>query len=165
LMIMAYDESYKGSAPGPIASIGFVENSLTYALSQGVDQDQIVLGVGHYGRYWKEGASYGGEGISNKQIATALNLYNGKVIFDESSQSAKATFTIKNGDPIMYVNGNALTEGTYTVWFEDSAAIKAKIELIRQYGIKGLGNWSLGQDNPEVWQAISTWLNPATEAE
>lgn len=160
LMIMTYDESYPGSDPGPIASINFVDNSIQYALSQGVAEDQIVMGVGHYGRYWKEGEDRGGDGISNFQIEKALNLYRGTVTFDEATQSAKAVFTIKQGDPIMSVGGNTLTPGTYTVWFENSAAIKAKIDLVREYGIKGLGNWSLGQDNPQIWTDISSWLNP-----
>src|SRR5690606_19569471 len=94
LMIMAYDESYPGGPPGPLASIDFVEQSIKYALEQGVPKDKIVVGIGHYGRYWKEGASYGGYGISNQQIQQAINLYDGVVTFDEKSQSPKATFTI-----------------------------------------------------------------------
>lgn len=42
LMIMAYDESYYGSLPGPVASISFVEDSIKYALSV-VSKDKIVL--------------------------------------------------------------------------------------------------------------------------
>lgn len=158
LMIMAYDESYPGSAPGPVASIRFVEQSIKYALNHGVPKDKIVLGVGHYGRYWKEGSSYGGDGISNFQIEKAVKLYNGTVTFDETTKSAKAVFTIKRGDPTMSISGKTLSEGTYTVWFENSAAIKAKIDLVHKYGIKGLGNWSLGQDNPQIWTDLSEWL-------
>ncbi|NMD70436.1 glycosylase [Bacillus sp. DNRA2] len=165
LMIMAYDESYPGSAAGPIASISFVEDSIQYAISQGVDKDQIVVGVGHYGRYWKEGTSYGGDGISNNQIQKALELYNGTVTFDEATKSAKAVFTIKKGDPVMTVSGKPLTEGTYTVWFENSEAIKAKIDLIHQYDVKGLGNWSIGQDNPLIWKDISAWLQVGSTPE
>lgn len=160
LMIMAYDESYTGSDPGPIASIGWVERSIQYALDHGVDEKQIVLGVGHYGRYWKDGASYGGEGISNAQIDYALERYGGTVTYDENTQSAKAVFTVKQGDPIMKVNGKELTPGTYTVWYENADAIKAKIDLIHKYDIKGLGNWSLGQENPQLWDDFAAWLNP-----
>ncbi len=162
LMIMAYDESYFGSDPGPIASISFVEQSIQYALTRGVAENQIVVGVGHYGRYWKEGSATGGDGISNNQIQSALNMYNGTISYDEATQSAKAIFTINKGDPTMTINGKVLTEGTYTIWFENSTAIKAKIDLVHQYGVKGLGNWSLGQDNPEIWKDISSWLNPET---
>lgn len=164
LMIMAYDESYTGSDPGPIASIGWVERSIQYAIDNGVDEKQIVLGVGHYGRYWKDGASYGGEGISNTQIQHALETYGGTVTYDERTQSAKAVFTVEQGDPIMKVNGKELTPGTYTVWFENADAIKAKIDLIHQYDIKGLGNWSLGQENPQLWNDFAAWLNPETGA-
>lgn len=161
LMIMAYDESYTGSDPGPIASIGWVERSIQYALDHGVDEKQIVLGVGHYGRYWKDEASYGGEGISNTQIDYALKTYGGTVTYDEKAQSAKAVFTIKQGDPIMKVNGKELAPGTYTVWYENADAIKAKIDLIHNYDIKGMGNWSLGQENPQLWDDLAAWLNPA----
>jgi len=44
LMIMAYDESYYGSAPGPVASLTFVEKSVQYALKN-VPADKIVLGI------------------------------------------------------------------------------------------------------------------------
>ncbi|WP_187118964.1 LysM peptidoglycan-binding domain-containing protein [Bacillus marasmi] len=158
LMIMAYDESYPGSTAGPIASIGFVDQSIQYALNNGVAKEQIVVGVGHYGRYWKDGASYGGDGMSNNQIQKALELYNGTVTFDDATKSAKAVFTIKVGDPVLTVSGKPLTAGTYTVWFENSEAIKAKIDLIHQYDVKGLGNWSIGQDNPLIWKDISAWL-------
>ena len=53
LMVMAYDESYIGSPPGPVASSDFFEGSIQYALDQGVPRDQIVMGIPFYGRYWK----------------------------------------------------------------------------------------------------------------
>ncbi|MFJ5760696.1 glycosyl hydrolase family 18 protein [Neobacillus sp. NPDC093182] len=47
LMIMAYDESYAGGPAGPIASIGFAEQSIQFALDHGVPKEKIVLGIGH----------------------------------------------------------------------------------------------------------------------
>lgn len=159
LMIMAYDESYSGGPPGPLASVGWVEKSIQYAIAQGVPKDKIVLGIGHYGRYWKEGASYGGYGISNQQIKEAVERYNGTVTFDEASQSPKAVFTIKEGDPTINVYGNTLGPGTYTVWFENERSIRAKMDLVEKYGIKGTGNWGMEQENPEFWDAFSGWVD------
>ncbi len=160
LMIMAYDESYTGSEPGPVASIGFVEKSIQYAINNGVPKEKIVLGIGHYGRYWQEGATVGGYGISNAQVAEAVKLYNGIVTFDEASKSPKATFTIKEGDPTLDVYGRILQPGNYTIWFENEESIKAKYELIKKYGIKGTGNWGLEQENPAFWNAFSNWVTP-----
>ncbi|SMQ81530.1 Spore germination protein YaaH [Bacillus sp. OV166] len=162
LMIMAYDESYSGSPPGPLASIGWVERSIQYALKQGVPKEKIVLGIGHYGRYWKEGASSGGYGISNQQIKQAVALYNGSVTFDEASQTPKAVFTIKEGDATISVYGRNLVPGTYTVWFENEQSIRAKMDLIKKYGIKGTGNWGVDQEVPEFWDAFAGMVGKET---
>lgn len=161
LMIMAYDESYTGSKPGPVASIQFVEKSIQYAIDNGVPKEKIVLGIGHYGRYWVEGASVGGNAISNQQVAEAVKLYNGVVTFDQVSMSPKATFTIKAGDPTMSVYGVALKPGNYTVWFENEQSMKAKFDLVEKYGIKGTGNWGVEMENREFWTSFSDWQKTA----
>lgn len=158
LMIMAYDESYQGGDPGSVASYSWVEKSVQYALAQNVAPDKIVLGIAHFGRYWIEGQSYGGYGISNTQVQTLIDRYNGTVVFDEVSKTPKATITIKAGDPTTFVNGAALSPGTYTIWFENSESIQAKLELVGKYNIRGVGNWSLGQENKSVWNSYTTTL-------
>ena len=163
LMIMAYDESYAGGPAGPIASIGFAEQSIQYALDKGVTKEKIVLGIGHYGRYWKEGAQSGGQGISNQQIRELVETYNGTITFDEESKSPKATFTIHEGDPKPTVYGAALTAGDYVVWFENEQSIRAKYDLIEKYGIKGTGNWGVDQENTDFWKTFSSWIAPPEE--
>jgi LysM repeat protein len=162
LMIMAYDESYTGSEPGPVASIQFVEKSIQYAINNGVPREKIVLGIGHYGRYWKEGATVGGNGMANEHVAQAIKMYKGVVTFDQASMSPKATFTIKEGDPALNVYGRNLQPGNYTVWFENEQSIRAKFELVEKYGIKGTGNWGLEQENPQLWNSFSQWVQEAT---
>ncbi|WP_077619839.1 LysM peptidoglycan-binding domain-containing protein [Bacillus sinesaloumensis] len=158
LMIMAYDESYQGGDPGSVASYSWVEKSVQYALAQDVAPDKIVLGIAHFGRYWIEGQSMGGFGISNTQVQTMIERYNGTVVFDEVSKTPKATVTIKKGDPVTIVNGAALAPGTYTIWFENEESIQAKLELVSKYNLRGVGNWSLGQENKNVWNSYTTTL-------
>lgn len=158
LMIMAYDESYAGGPQGPVASYSWVERSIQYSLNQGVAADKIVLGIPFYGRYWKEGEATGGAGISNNRVDEMLAKYGGTVTYDEASQSPKATITIKSGDPTMTIAGNKLTAGTYHIWYENHESIKAKLQLIHKYNLKGSGSWSLGQESSSIWQSYRTWL-------
>ena len=158
LMIMAYDESYQGGDPGSVASYSWVEKSIQYALAQNVAPDKIVLGIAHFGRYWIEGQSYGGYGISNTQVQMMIDRYNGNVVFDEVSKTPKAIITIKKGDPVTVINGTTLSPGTYTIWFENEESISKKLELVGKYNIRGVGNWSLGQENKNVWNSYTTTL-------
>ena len=149
LMIMAYDESWNGSSEGPVASYNFVERSIQYARRY-VPAEKIVLGVPFYGRIWSSDGNLKGHGISLDVLSRMLPDYNATITYDETYQSPKAEFTVKQGDKEYIVNGKALAPGRYTVWFEDERSLRSKIKLIHQYNLKGLGSWSLSQASEPV---------------
>jgi len=165
LMIMAYDESWEGSEPGPVASLGFVDRSIQYAVKQGVPKSKIVVGINFYGRIWKsdsptntEGRVIRGLGISNVRVPPLIEKYNGRVVYDEASQSPRATIRIPAG-AVEYVGETKLTAGTYTIWFENERSIKAKLRLVAEHGINGSGSWSLNQETRDVWDYYGPWVN------
>lgn len=158
LMIMAYDESYRGGPAGPVASIGFVEKSIQYALKE-VAANKIVLGIPFYGRYWNASEATGGYGIHLTQVENLLSKYNGVVTFDEKSKSPKATFTIRPSDERFSVLGRQFSPGSYTLWYENEESIKHKLRLVQKYNLKGTGSWSLGQETPGIWNFYPLWLN------
>lgn len=158
LMLMSYDESYFGSAPGPVASLSFVEKSLQYALER-VPAEKIVLGIPFYGRYWQVGKSRGGYGIPAYQAEDLAEQYDGKVTFDERSKSPYATFTIKTTDVLPRVHGRTLQPGTYTVWYENELSIKHKLRLVQKYNLRGTGSWSLTEIQADTWDYYPSWLN------
>lgn len=159
LMVMAYDEHYEGGTPGPVASIEFVENSIRYALSK-APKNKIVLGIPLYGRIWSvDNSSVVGRGVGIDIINKMIKDYNGVVTFDETAGVPKAEFEIKSGDKEYTVGERVLQPGKYVVWYEDEKSIKAKLNLITKYDLKGAGFWALGLEDPVIWETYKEWLN------
>lgn len=164
LMVMTYDEHYEGGEAGPVASIDFVEKSIKYALER-VDSSKIVLGIPFFGRYWQDGADYGGYGISLTKIEELANKYKTSVYYDEATQSVKAKIKIELIENKPVVNGKVLKTGAYTFWYENEQSISAKLELVKKYNLKGTGSWSLGQETIDTWSYYKTKLNEGVKEE
>lgn len=165
LMLMAYDESYTGSAAGPVASISFVERSIQYALTK-ISKDKLVLGLPFYGRIWSQsGGSANGYGVANETVERLIANYGGTVTSDPASGTAKAVFTVKGADTKPVIYGKTLTAGSYVIWYANEAALKAELSLVTKYDLKGSGSWSLGQETAATWDYYKLWLNGATFAD
>ena len=158
LMIMAYDESWQGSAAGPVASYDFVKKSIEYALKY-APAEKIVVGVPFYGRIWSENGDFNGYGIGLSVISNMLIDYNAKITYDEKARSPKAEFTVKAGDKEYTVGGKKLSPGNYTIWFENQRSISNKINLVHEYNLKGVGSWALNQATDSILQNLSPWLS------
>lgn len=158
LMLMAYDEHYKGSEPGPVAGIDFVEKSIKYALTK-VSPDKIVLGIPFYGRIWKSGGGISGQGLSLLQVQGLISNYKSSIIFSSANLAPRATINIKTNDKKPSIAAGVLGSGTYTVWYEDEKSLKYKLDLVERYDLKGTGSWSLGQEPSSVWNYYGPRLN------
>lgn len=160
LMVMTYDEHYRGGTAGPVASLDFVERSIRYALER-VPAEQLVLGVAFYGRIWGEdGSAAQGVGIREVQVSQLMELYGTDTVYDRQEGAAMATLTIPETATVA-VAGVPLTAGEYTVWHSSAAGRKAILQLVEQYGLLGAGSWSLGQETADTWDYYSLWLHGA----
>ncbi|MCL2135680.1 MAG: glycosyl hydrolase family 18 protein [Candidatus Bathyarchaeota archaeon] len=158
-IIMAYDEHYEGGSAGSVSSISFVEKSIQYALTK-TTADKIVLGIPFYGRIWSVGnTNIRGMGVTNSDIDLIVKTYNGVTTFDDETQSAKVEFTVNREDTLLTIQGQRLLAGNYVVWFENDKSIQAKMELVHQYDLKGVGAWALGQEDVTIWSNYTDWLN------
>ncbi len=162
LMIMAYDEHYYGGPAGPVSSLSFIDKSLKYAVSV-VPKEKIVLGLPFYGRIWSDNGGHpNGYGVSNTAIAQLISAYDGSVYIDPVSRSARAVITVGETGVKPVIGGQTLAAGTYTIWYESEQCVKSKLELVSEYGIKGTGSWSLGQESDSTWTYYKLWLNDCT---
>jgi len=160
LMIMAYDESWYGSEAGPVASYTFVKRSLDYALRY-TTADKLVLGVPFYGRYWREGDAAGGSAMTQKDVENLKSNYMFAEAYmsDEGIQSSKVTIIIQKDDvkPKLW-GGTTLSEGRYTVYYDNKQSLLSKLELANMYGLKGTGSWAIGQEDAYTWEMYAEFL-------
>lgn len=151
LMIMSYDEHYETGDPGPIASLGFVEKSIKYALKY-APPSKIVVGLPFFGRYWKDDGSIKGKGISLIRIQELIKKYKGTITFDPYSKSPRVNIHITGYE-------RDIPKGRYTIWFENKESILYKLNLIEKYNLKGAGSWSLNQATQDIWNIYNQWAN------
>ena len=157
LMMMTYDEHYESGEPGPVSSIDFVRNSIDYALEY-VSPEKLVIGVPFYGRIW--GGNLKGEGASLNKIENIINTYRAEIFYDDARESVCAKFTVFKDSPETYVNGKLLLPDTYVIWYENETSLAKKFKLAADYDLKGVGNWSTGQEkNSSIWDYYELWLS------
>lgn len=142
IVLMTYDEHYPGGTPGPIASIGWVENVIKYAVSV-VPREKLLLGTAAYGYDWSS------NGTKAYGIASIYNLaatYSAAIKWDSTSQSPYFTYIDTTGI-------------SHTVWFENAQSLNYKLDLVNSYNLSGIGIWRLGLENADYWTSIKTKFN------
>lgn len=158
-VILTFDEHYYGSPDeGPIASKKFFEDSIEYAVNQGLPKNKIVVGMPFFGRYWTE--SENGTAISACDVEYLISNYNAQVKYDKTKESCNVKITIPdNGTGIKIWGGRILQPGEYSIWYDNSAAVRFKLDTVRNYGLRGVCCWALGQENKDIWSFYTDTLN------
>lgn len=144
LMIMAYDLHWPGGPPGPVASLPWVRNVLDYALDPeggAVPPTQIVLGLPAYGYDWPLHGARPGEAVT---FAETSERYNDALSRDPATE---VRWHGEHGAPYLDYDGRR-------IWFENAHSLHFKLELAREYGLRGVAIWRLGQEDPAVWSLL-----------
>ena len=136
ILVMGYDEHWSGSAPGPIASMGWSNRVAAHSLSV-IGKEKLVMGIPFYGRAW---ASYN---------HSRAYVYSG--IERIARENGVADIRRENGIPTFRYDAKI----TVTVYFEDVHSLSARMEMYAAMGVAKVGFWRLGQETPAVWNLIN----------
>jgi len=159
VFMMTYDESYETSAPGPVSSMKFIEDSIKYGLKK-VPKEKLMMGIPFYGRYWPQtNTAKAGYAWTCADIEWLARDYGTRVWYDSENECARATIVIPEGSNVKTWGGTKIPPDTYDVWYENESSYEAKLALVRKYGLKGVGTWALGQEPSYMWDNFSAWLN------
>jgi hypothetical protein len=135
ILVMAYDEHWSTSEPGPIASMNWSQSVASYAI-QTIGPEKLVMGLPFYGRTWgnvnpsRAFFHSGIERIKNEQGITEIRRENGIPTF-----SYEVPLTI-------------------TAYYEDEYSLSARLDMYRTMGVRAAGFWRLGQETPLIWELL-----------
>jgi GH18 family chitinase len=135
VVIMAYDEHYRGGPPGPIASLAWCEKIYTYACST-IRPDKLVMGIPLYGRGW--------------QTPSLARAYKHREIADEQREKEiQPAENPETGGTFSYTEAV-----TVTVYYETLESLDAKLSLYRRQPIRGVAFWRISQEPQGFWEQL-----------
>ncbi len=160
--IMAYDEHYKGSDEGSVASIGFVQNGVADTLNE-VPANQIILGIPFYSRVWIEtpvdGDTSSEETDDGSYTLFDLDSYAASMSDVQKLISANAATPVwsetDGQNYVEYQNDGA----TYKIWIEDVTSVEEKLKIMNDNSLAGASFWKLTLEDPAVWDTILKYMN------
>jgi spore germination protein len=145
MVVMAYDEHWSGSSPGPVASLPWCAKVADYARGL-VDAGTLVMGLPLYGRAWQD-----------KRLATALRFGNVQDLLTETQSEIR--YSSEQGPSFEYEENVVVT-----VYYDDLRSIMAKLALYRDRGIGAVSFWRIGQGPPELWSSVGYTAPPEVPA-
>ena len=138
VIIMTYEWGYINGPPLPIAPIGPVRQVLDYAVTE-IPPKKIMMGMPNYAYDWtlpyREGTS--ARILTNVE---AVNLAIEKMVEIKYDQEAQAPFFEYTDQGVRHI-----------VWFDNAQSIKARLQLVDEYGLAGVSYWTVNQYFSQNW--------------
>lgn len=131
VILMTYEWGYTYGPPMAVAPINMVRRVVEYAVTE-IPREKINLGIPNYGYDWPLPFVQGETQaktlgvVEAAQLAAALGV---PIQYDETAQS-----------PFFRYWQNGVE---HEVWFEDVRSMKAKFDLIQEFGLRGAAYWQL----------------------
>ncbi|MGE5557866.1 MAG: glycosyl hydrolase family 18 protein [Bacillota bacterium] len=141
IMIMTYDQHTADSNPGPVASYSWVRKVIRYAVTV-IPRQKVLMGIAGYGYDWPRLGK--GKAITFVQIDSLVKRLH--ILPQWDAQNMVPHFTYwKNGL-------------SHKVYYENNQSLKAKLNVIHEFGIRGVALWRLGQEDPLIWTILGQYL-------
>lgn len=139
-VLMTYEWGWSGGPPMAVAPVDQVERVIQYAVSE-MPPEKIMMGIPLYGYDWTLPYVPGGpfaRVVSPQQAIELAARYGAPIRFDETAQAPWFRYRDEQGRD-------------HEVWFEDARSIRAKFDLVKKYGLRGVSYWRLPVAFPQNW--------------
>lgn len=147
VVLMTYEWGWAGGSPLAIAPINKVRDVLDYAVTE-IPPEKMLMGVPLYGRDWnipwEEGTI--ARTLSPQEAVQLATRYGAQIQYHETYQSPFFRYTDEQGQ-------------AHEVWFEDARSVQVKYDTVKDYRLRGVSYWVLGNPFPQNWAVLSSAFN------
>jgi peptidoglycan-N-acetylglucosamine deacetylase len=144
VILMAYDQHYSGSEPGPVAGLDWFENMLRLRQAD-VPASKTIVAIGNYAYDWKEGSEPDIKTFEEAVLTASESSDEDEKIqikLDPVSLNPKFEWTeVEKGGQ----------EKRHQVWMLDAVSAFNQIAVTRALGASGVALWRLGSEDPSLW--------------
>ena len=137
IIVMAYDEHWSTSAPGPVASFAWGQKIADYAKTV-IPEEKLVMGCHFYARAWNN------EDVGRK----AYRMYK----VEDLVKANKVTNFRKSEEGDLSFSFDKTTR--VTVFYDTIESTLQRCGKYRESGINRLSFWRVGQEIPEFWNEL-----------
>lgn len=149
VMLMTYEWGYTFGPPMAVAPVDKVRQVVDYAITE-IPSSKILLGIPNYGYDWTLPYVRGESQAENLSIPEAnerARRVGATIQFDPVAQSPFFEYTDEQGRE-------------HIVWFEDARSIRAKLELVNEYDLAGVGFWTVMDPWPSGQEVLREMFTP-----
>lgn len=136
VFVMAYDQHWSTSEPGPVSSPEWCKKVLAYA-QKDIPSKKLIMGIPFYGRTW-----------ADEKTATA---WYSETIYRKMAEHDVEEISYEDDIPNFKYNANVEVTG----YFNDNWSLVALSRMYEKAGVQKVGFWRIGQEPEDYWQ----WIN------
>jgi spore germination protein len=142
VILMTYEWGYRLGPPQSISPINEIRRVLDYAVTV-IPRNKILMGFQLYARDWLLPHVQGqqAETFDMQEAVRRAVQHGAEIKYDRLSQTPY----------YRYVDDK---QRTHEVWFEDARSAQAKLDLIKEYNLRGVSYWVLGYPFPQNWALL-----------
>lgn len=138
VVLMTYEWGWIGGPPLAVSPVSEIEKVLNYAITA-IPREKILIGVSVYGYDWK---------LPYRSGTLAKVLTPQGAVDRALREGAEIKYNTTYQAPYYNYTDNQGSE--HVVWFEDARSFQAKLDIVKQYRLRGISFWSYPTSFPQV---------------
>lgn len=140
VILMTYNQHWRGGTPGPCAALDWFESCVKYA-TECMPAEKVIAGIPFYGYTWP--AKGPATSLTHTKAQALIQRVKPSIQWNEQWATPWFTYTEKGVK--------------WEAWFEDERSVQAKLDVCKKLGVGGVAIWRLGDEDPRFWEAISRY--------